>query len=207
LQTTRVTRDANILNKTTRNMTEYRIRTINPQRIELMEFAPKLVRISGLLRRESSEICEWTDTTVCWIRLSTSSQFCYSPVLRMNGRVMFCRWFFFIFTSLISEMRQRRQGNCCGYGVYMCNFYWQVLVLGNPPPFLSGGKTGSSQITLGEDLLKLVEFGLDSRSYHLFYWNLKVFLRYKLRDRSNIFVRWRQQHKNGRVTLGFATHF
>ena len=35
----------------------------------------------------------------------------------------------------------------------------------------------------------------------------EFFLRYKLPDHSIIFARWRQQHKNGRVTLGFATHF
>ena len=29
---------------------------------------------------------------------------------------------------------------------------------------------------------------------------------YKLRDHSIVFARWRQQHKNGRVTLGFARH-
>jgi len=28
-----------------------------------------------------------------------------------------------------------------------------------------------------------------------------------LPDRSIIFARWRQQHKNGGITLGFATHF
>jgi len=55
------------------------------------------------------------------------------------------------------------------------------------------------------DLLN--KFGLDSRSYRLLYWNLKVFLRYKLPDHSIVFARWRQQQKNGRVTLGFATHF
>ena len=63
--------------------------------------------------------------------------------------------------------------------------------------------THSSQITLGG----LVEFGLNSHSYRLLYSNLKVLLRYKLPDHSITFARWRQQHRNERVTLGFATHF
>ena len=29
----------------------------------------------------------------------------------------------------------------------------------------------------------------------------------KLSDYSTVFARWRQQLKNGRVTLGFAAHF
>jgi len=52
----------------------------------------------------------------------------------------------------------------------------------------------------------VVEFGLDSCCYRLLNWNLKV-LRYKLPDHSIIFARWCQQHKNGQVMLGFATHF
>jgi len=57
------------------------------------------------------------------------------------------------------------------------------------------------------DFFVVVEYGLDIRCYRRLYWNLKVFLRYKLPDHSIIFTRWRQQHKNGRVMLGFATHF
>jgi len=53
----------------------------------------------------------------------------------------------------------------------------------------------------------VVEFGLVSCCYRLLYWNLKVFLKYKLPDHLIIFARWRRQHKNGRVMLGFATHF
>jgi len=56
--------------------------------------------------------------------------FFYLTVLH-NGQVTFCRWFFVNFTSLISEIRQRRPGKLLWYILHSCNFYKQVLVLEN----------------------------------------------------------------------------
>jgi len=36
----------------------------------------------------------------------------YSPVLRTNGHVMFCRWFLVTFTSLLSEIRDSPTAIC-----------------------------------------------------------------------------------------------
>jgi len=47
---------------------------------------------------------------------------------------------FFNFTSLISEMRQRKQGKLLWMYVFRCKFHRQVLVFGEPTPIFLGGK-------------------------------------------------------------------
>jgi len=62
----------------------------------------------------------------------------YSPILHMNGRVMFCHWFF-IFQNLISKMWASR-GNCYGYVSLLdpqfsrpFGLVWAVVYLGVGP--------------------------------------------------------------------------
>jgi len=52
----------------------------------------------------------------------------------MNGRVYVLPLIIFIFTSLISELRQRRQGKLL-WTSYRSKFYRQILVLGEPSHF------------------------------------------------------------------------
>jgi len=70
--------------------------------------------------------------------------------IRMNGR----HWSgcfaadFFNITSLMSEMRHRRQGKLLWiYVVYRCKFYRQVLVLMEPSSFFHGVK--NQKFTMG----------------------------------------------------------